>query len=67
MPSFAPTQAANAAFTSRLLRFRSSASDGWDISGLQLIERKALLEPLLANKPGLQLNGHEVGDGELIL
>ena len=41
--------------------------DGRDISGLQLIERKALLEPLLANKPGLQFNGHEVGDGELIL
>ena len=40
---------------------------GWDISGLQLIERKALLEPLLANKPGLQFNGHEAGDGELIL
>jgi hypothetical protein len=38
-----------------------------DISGLQLIERKALLEPLLANKPGLQFNGHETGDGELIL
>jgi ATP-dependent DNA ligase len=36
--------------------------DGWDISGLQLIERKALLEPLLA-----QCNGHETGDGELIL
>ena len=35
--------------------------------GLQLIERKALLEPLLANKPGLQFNGHEIGDGELIL
>ena len=34
---------------------------------LQLIERKALLEPLLANKPGLQFNGHEIGDGELIL
>ena len=26
---------------------------------LQLIERKALLEPLLANKPGVQFNGHE--------
>jgi ATP-dependent DNA ligase len=39
--------------------------DGWDISALQLIERKALLEPLLANKPGLQFNGP--GDGELIL
>ena len=41
--------------------------DGRDLSGLQLIERKALLEPLLANKPGLQFNGHETGDGELIL
>ena len=51
----------------RLLRFRSSASDGWDISGLQLIERKALLKPLVADKPGLQYNGHEIGDGELIL
>jgi bifunctional non-homologous end joining protein LigD len=26
---------------------------GWDISGLALIERKALLEPFVANKPGL--------------
>jgi DNA ligase D-like protein (predicted ligase) len=41
--------------------------DGWDFSGLQLIERKALLEPLLVNKPGLQFNGHEIGDGEIIL
>jgi ATP-dependent DNA ligase len=40
---------------------------GWDISGLSLIERKALLEPLIANKPGLQFNGHDAGDGELIL
>jgi ATP-dependent DNA ligase len=28
--------------------------DGRDGSGLQLIERRALLEPLLTNKPGLQ-------------
>jgi ATP-dependent DNA ligase len=41
--------------------------DGRDVSGLQLIERKALLEPLLANKPGLQFNGHDTGDGQLIL
>jgi bifunctional non-homologous end joining protein LigD len=34
---------------------------------LSLIERKALLEPLVANKPGLQFNGHDTGDGELIL
>ena len=27
--------------------------DGCDVSELQVIERKALLEPLLANKPGL--------------
>ena len=40
---------------------------GWDISGLSLIERKALLEPLVSNKPGLQFNGHDTGDGELIL
>jgi ATP-dependent DNA ligase len=40
---------------------------GWDVSNLQLLERKALLEPLLADKPGLQFNGHETGDGELIL
>jgi hypothetical protein len=34
---------------------------------LPLIERKALLEPLIANTPGVQFNGHETGDGELIL
>jgi ATP-dependent DNA ligase len=40
---------------------------GWDISGLSLIERKGLLEPLVKNKPDLQFNGHDAGDGELIL
>jgi PEP-CTERM motif len=30
-------------------------------------ERKALLEPLIAGKPGLQFNGRETGDGEPIL
>ena len=30
----------------------------WDVSKLPLIERKAPLEPLVANKPGLQFNGH---------
>jgi ATP-dependent DNA ligase len=40
---------------------------GWDVSGLSLAERKALLEPLVSNKPGLQFNGHDTGDGELIL
>jgi ATP-dependent DNA ligase len=41
--------------------------DGQDVSGLPLIERKALLEPLIAGKPGIQFNGHDSGDGELIL
>jgi ATP-dependent DNA ligase len=34
---------------------------------LSLIERKGLLEPLVKNKPDLQFNGHDAGDGELIL
>jgi ATP-dependent DNA ligase len=33
----------------------------------RLAERKAMLEPLVAHKPGLQFNGHDIGDGELIL
>ena len=41
--------------------------EGRDVSGLPLIERKAPLEPLIANKPGIQFNGHDTGDGELIL
>ncbi len=41
--------------------------DGREVSGQPLIDRKALLEPLVADKPGLQFNGHETGDGELIL
>jgi bifunctional non-homologous end joining protein LigD len=40
--------------------------DGRDIASLPLIERKAFLEPLFAAIPGLQFNGHETGDGELI-
>jgi DNA ligase D-like protein (predicted ligase) len=41
--------------------------DGWDVSSLALIERKAILEPLVSNKLGLQFSGHDTGDGELIL
>jgi bifunctional non-homologous end joining protein LigD len=41
--------------------------DGRDVSGLPLIEREALLEPLVAGKLGLQFNGHAMGNGELIL
>ena len=40
--------------------------DGEDTTRLLLIERKALLEPLVTGKLGLQSNGHEAGDGELI-
>jgi ATP-dependent DNA ligase len=39
----------------------------WNLPLKRNIERKALLEPLLANKLGLQFNGHETGDGDLIL
>ena len=70
LPTFAHTQAATDGERNVQLvyyAFDLLHLDGWDVSGLQLIERKALLEPLLANKPGLQFNGHEIGDGELIL
>jgi ATP-dependent DNA ligase len=40
--------------------------DGRDTAALPLIERKALLEPVVAGIPGLQFNGHEIGDGELV-
>src|ERR1700729_945200 len=69
-PSLTPRRplTANAMCSSSItLSIFCISTDGWDISGLQLIERKALLEPLLATKPGLQFNGHETGDGELIL
>jgi bifunctional non-homologous end joining protein LigD len=70
LPSFAQTQAATDG--ERGVHLVYYAFDllhigGWDVSGLGLIERKALLEPLVANKPGLQFNGHDTGDGELIL
>ena len=70
LPSFAQTQAATDG--ERGVHLVYYAFDllhlgGWDISGLALIERKALLEPLVTNKPGLQFNGHDTGDGELIL
>jgi DNA ligase D-like protein (predicted ligase) len=70
LPSFAQTQAATDG--ERGVHLVYYAFDllhlgGWDISGLTLIERKKLLEPLVSNKPGLQYNGHDTGDGELIL
>jgi DNA ligase D-like protein (predicted ligase) len=70
LPSFAHTQAATDG--EREVRvvyyaFDLLHLDGQYVSDLQLVERKALLEPLVAGKPGLQFNGHETGDGELIL
>ena len=70
LPSFAQTQAATD--VERGVHLVYYAFDllhvgGWEISGLSLIERKALLELLVANKPGLQFNGHDTRDGELIL
>jgi DNA ligase D-like protein (predicted ligase) len=70
LPTFAHTQAATDGERNVQLvyyAFDLLHLDGCDVSGLQLIERKALLEPLLANKLGLQFNWHEAGDGELIL
>ena len=69
LPSFSQTQAATDG--ERRVRlvyyvFDLLHLDGRDTASLPLIERKALLEPLVANAPGLQFNGHETGDGELI-
>jgi DNA ligase D-like protein (predicted ligase) len=70
LPSFAHTQAATDG--ERGVHLVYYAFDllhlaGWDVSSLPLVRRKELLEPLVANKPGLQFNGHDTGDGELIL
>jgi DNA ligase D-like protein (predicted ligase) len=70
LPSFALTQAATDGGRGTLLiyyAFDLLHLNGRVVSRLPLIERKALLEPLLVTKPGLQFNGHETGDGELIL
>jgi DNA ligase D-like protein (predicted ligase) len=70
LPSFAQTQAATDGESEvRLVYYAFDLLHlaDWDVSQLPLIERKALLEPLVANKPGLQFNGHDAGDGELIL
>jgi DNA ligase D-like protein (predicted ligase) len=70
LPSFAQMQAATDGERGvRLVYYAFDLLhlDGQDLSGLQLIERKALLEPLVEGVPGLQFNGHETGDGEIIL
>jgi ATP-dependent DNA ligase len=69
LPSFANTQAAtDGARDARLVYYAFDLLhlNGRDVSALPLIERKALLEPLVADKPGLQFNGHETGDAATI-
>jgi bifunctional non-homologous end joining protein LigD len=69
LPSFAHTQAATDGERGvRLVYYAFDLLhlDGRDVRGLPLIERKALLEPLVEGAPGVQFNGHETGDGETI-
>ena len=68
-PSFSQTQAASDGSRGVCLvyfAFDLLHLDGRDIASLPLMERKALLKSLVAAIPGLQFNGHETGDGELI-
>jgi ATP-dependent DNA ligase len=69
LPSFSQTQAASDGERGvRLVYYAFDLLhlDGRDTASLPLIERKALLEPLIAGMPGLQFNGHETGDGETV-
>jgi DNA ligase D-like protein (predicted ligase) len=69
LPNFAETQAAtDGARGVRLVfyAFDLLHLDGRDTATLPLVERKGLLEPIVADLPGLQFNAHEVGDGELV-
>ena len=68
LPSFSQTQAASDGESGVPLvyyAFDLLHLDGRD-TALPLIERKALLKPLVHGIPGLQFNDHEAGDGELI-
>src|ERR1700748_1672772 len=70
LPSFALTQAATDG--QRGVHLVYYALDllhlsGWDVSSLPLLRRKELLQPLVTTKAGLQFNGHDTGDGALIL
>jgi DNA ligase D-like protein (predicted ligase) len=70
LPSFAHTQAATDGERGVHLiyyAFDLLHLDGWDLSNLPLTRRKELLEPMVTNKAGLQFNGHDTGDGDLIL
>jgi DNA ligase D-like protein (predicted ligase) len=69
LPSFSQTQAASDGERGvRLVYYAFDLLhlDGQDTAGLPLVERKALLEPLFAGTPGLQFNGHETGEGEVV-
>src|SRR5271166_1207632 len=69
LPSFSLTQAASDGQRGvRIVYYAFDLLhlDGRDTASLPLIERKALLQPLVADVPGLQFNDHETGDGELI-
>jgi bifunctional non-homologous end joining protein LigD len=69
LPSFAEAQAATDGERSARLVFYAFDLlhlDGRDTARLPLHERKALLQPIVTDIPGLQFNGHEVGDGELV-
>jgi DNA ligase D-like protein (predicted ligase) len=69
LPSFAATQAATDGERGARLVFYAFDLlhlDGLDTARLPLVERKALLEPVVTGIPGLQFNGHETGDGELV-
>jgi len=70
LPSFSQTQAASDGERGvRLVYyvFDLLHLDGRDTASLPLIERKALLKPLVAGIPCLQFNDHETGEGELTL
>ena len=67
LPSFAETQAATDGERGARLVFYAFDLlhlDGRDTAALPLLERKALLQPVVADIPGLQFNGHETGDGD---
>jgi DNA ligase D-like protein (predicted ligase) len=69
LPSFSETQAASDGQRGvRLVYYAFDLLhlDGRDTAGLPLIERKALLELLIAGTSGLQFNAHETGDGEIV-
>jgi DNA ligase D-like protein (predicted ligase) len=69
LPSFSQTQAASDGQRGvRLVYYAFDLLhlDGRHIASLPLIERKALLEPLIAGASSLQFNAHEAGDGEIV-